>query len=686
MLTFVQNLRRLLTTTKRDRKRFLSYCRRLVIDPLEARLALTSGMLDPTFDGDGLVRTDFGTNNDSDEQITDVAVQSDGKIVAGGYSITANSRGQDFALARYNANGSLDTTFGVGGKLTTDFGTAGHHDSANRLAIQSDGKIVAVGMADNSLLFAVARYNSDGSLDASFDGDGKATIDLSTINATGYWEAASNVVLQADGKIVIVGTVRLSLTDSDFAVVRLNADGSLDTTFGGGDGIVITHLTAGDAGIGVAIDAGGKIVVSGRYQQSATNHDFAVLRYNSDGTPDSGFGIAGVALADLGGDDYGATLAMQSDGKIVMTGETNAGGTLDFALVRFSAAGTLDATFGIGGKVVTNFPTNGNDSPNELALQGDGKIVVAGRTGLDFGIARYHANGSLDAGFGTGGLVSTDIGGAEYASTVALQADGRIVAAGYARSIGVNNADFLLARYYSDITPTAGVAPDPCVSGGTMLVVVGSASADRLSVVPGGTSGQVKVLSSGNELGTFSPTSRIVIRGQGGDDDLQVAGSISLSAWVFGGDGNDRMKGGAGHDILQGAEGADLLVGGDGRDFLVGGIGADRIVGNSEDDILIAGTTAHDTATEALCAIMDEWTRTERTYEQRISSLTNGGGANGNVKLVNSGTGRTVFDDSSNDVLTGSSGLDWFFFDPDRDRATDLNDEVFANDLAFILA
>jgi Ca2+-binding RTX toxin-like protein len=118
---------------------------------------------------------------------------------------------------------------------------------------------------------------------------------------------------------------------------------------------------------------------------------------------------------------------------------------------------------------------------------------------------------------------------------------------------------------------------------------------------------------------------------------------------------------------------------------LIGGTGADRIVGNADDDILIAGMTLHDAVAIALCAIMDEWTRDDRTYEQRITNLTDGGGLNGTVKLVNSGENRTVFDDSSNDVLTGSSGLDWFFFDPDRDRATDLNDEIFANDLAFFL-
>ncbi len=227
--------------------------------------------------------------------------------------------------------------------------------------------------------------------------------------------------------------------------------------------------------------------------------------------------------------------------------------------------------------------------------------------------------------------------------------------------------------------------PDTCL-GGTAVLITGTSANDTIVVEPGATATTLNVTFNGVTSTASKPSGRIIVTGGAGDDNIQVAGAITNQAWEYGGPGHDRLKGGAGNDMLMGGEGDDLLVGGSGRDLLIGGTGADRIVGNSDDDILIAGTTAHDELAAALCAIIDEWTRTDQTYEQRITNLTNGGGANGDVKLLNSGANRTVFDDSSNDVLTGSSGWDWFFFDPEKDRATDLNDEVFANDLSFILA
>ena len=125
-----------------------------------------------------------------------------------------------------------------------------------------------------------------------------------------------------------------------------------------------------------------------------------------------------------------------------------------------------------------------------------------------------------------------------------------------------------------------------------------------------------------------------------------------------------------------------VLTVGDGRDLLIGGTGADRIVGNADDDILIGGVTRYDCNESALCAIMDEWTRTDLRYLDRIATLQTGTRRDRNVRLNSD----TVFNDSDKDVLTGSSGLDWFFFDQQQDRATDLKDEVFANDLTWILA
>jgi Ca2+-binding RTX toxin-like protein len=228
------------------------------------------------------------------------------------------------------------------------------------------------------------------------------------------------------------------------------------------------------------------------------------------------------------------------------------------------------------------------------------------------------------------------------------------------------------------------------------LVVGGTPGDDQIVFTPLGNAGDIQVLLNGESQGVFrpSPSGRLVAYGQAGDDNLQVAGSITLSAWLYGDAGHDRLKGGAGHDVLLGGSGDDLLLGGTGRDLLIGGTGADRLVGNPGEDILIAGFTAFDYIadellrcehSEALQAIMDEWTRTDRTSSQRIANLrgdVDGDGLNGEWKL----NAATVGNDAEADLLTGAQGDDWFLFDEERDSATDLKDEAFANDLEFILS
>ncbi|MCU0963084.1 MAG: PKD domain-containing protein, partial [Pirellulaceae bacterium] len=218
------------------------------------------------------------------------------------------------------------------------------------------------------------------------------------------------------------------------------------------------------------------------------------------------------------------------------------------------------------------------------------------------------------------------------------------------------------------------------VRGSTEAVITGTEGPDRIQFTPGNNRGEVVATLNGVSLGTFSAPTRLVACGLGGDDDIQVAASIQVAAWLYGGAGDDRLKGGARHDVLLGEDGDDLLVGGDGRDLLIGGTGADRIVGNADDDILISGVTLYDDDESALCAIMDEWTRLDTTYADRIAILTMGTRRDATVRL----NVDTVLLDWERDGITGSSGLDWFFFDQERDRATDLKDEVFAGDLDWI--
>ncbi|MDX3248117.1 calcium-binding protein [Streptomyces sp. ME18-1-4] len=395
------------------------------------------GDLDPTFGTGGKVITNFGGTDFA------TSVQADGKIVAAGF--TSAGGANDFALARYNTNGSLDTTFGTGGKVTTDFG--GTNDGAHAVAVQPDGKIVAAGQSGSgfTLDFALARYNTDGSLDTTFGTGGKVTTSFGA-----SFNQAFGVVLQTDGKIVAAGTTNAGAGD-DFAVARYNTDGSLDTSFGTG-GLVTTDFGTGssDEASGVALQSDGKIVLAGSSDSGGTE-DFALARYNTDGSLDTTFGTGGKVTTSFGGNEFADGVVVQTDGKIVAAGFTNAGGTQDFALARYNTDGSLDTTFGTGGKIVTNF--GGDDVALGVALQTDGKIVAAGFTNAggtqDFALARYNTDGSLDTCFGTGGKVITNFGGTDRADGVTVQTDGKIVAAG--RSNAGGTFDFALARYLGGV-------------------------------------------------------------------------------------------------------------------------------------------------------------------------------------------------------------------------------------------
>lgn len=199
-------------------------------------------------------------------------------------------------------------------------------------------------------------------------------------------------------------------------------------------------------------------------------------------------------------------------------------------------------------------------------------------------------------------------------------------------------------------------------------------------------------------LGVCVTPTRLIAYGRGGDDDIQVAGSITVASWLYGENGNDRLRGGAGDDILLGGDGDDALVGGSGRDLLIGGAGADRIVGNADDDILIAGSVTYADQKyarheAALAAIMREWC-SSHAYEVRVNNLRGENPdlatfklrENENFFLTPSSDAPTVFDDFDRDLLTGSAGLDWFMFSDTEDKATDLSDKEFADILDFIMA
>jgi uncharacterized delta-60 repeat protein len=281
-------------------------------------------------------------------------------------------------------SGDLDTTFDGDGQLTTGFSAAAEVRS---LAIQRDGKIVAAGRVDVSGTrdFALARYYADGSLDTSFDGDGKVTTDFDAGLDFGY-----AVATQGEGRIVVAGYADVSGT-RDFALARYNADGSLDTTFDG-DGKVTTDFSGSFAqAYAVAIQGDGKIVAAG-LAEIAGNYDFGLARYLTDGSLDFSFDSDGKATTDFGGGDHAGGVAIQGDGRIVAAGSTDTFPAPDFALARYRTDGSLDPLFSGDGMVTTDFDYQ--DRANAIALQADGKIVAVGTASHpatidDFALARY---------------------------------------------------------------------------------------------------------------------------------------------------------------------------------------------------------------------------------------------------------------------------------------------------------
>jgi len=413
------------------------------------------GALDPTFGRSGKVRTDV--NQASSDNAYAVAVQADGKIVVVGTTYTDNDYSdEDFAIVRYNPNGSLDTTFGVNGIVTTDFPGLAAVPSA--VAIQPDGKIVVAGGAFPLFTFLgnfeIVRYNPDGSLDTSF---GNGGIVETNFPAGSY---AFAVGLQSDGKIIAAGTVFVDFqpgesNDTDFALARYNPDGSPDTTFGTGGQVTTNFNGMEDDAYAVLIQTDGKIVAVGSANSFANYYDFAAARYLSNGTLDTSFGTAGKVSLDFGAHnlDIAYSAALQSDGKIVAGGTAGVDqfGTQFFGVARFNANGTLDTRFNRTGKTTIDFG-NVLQSAYQVLIQADGKIVTVGSSNGespedDFLLARLTTKGQLDQNFGTGGLVRTSFGPLnDGAQGGALQSDGKIVAVGFTARPN-SFPDIAVARY-----------------------------------------------------------------------------------------------------------------------------------------------------------------------------------------------------------------------------------------------
>jgi uncharacterized delta-60 repeat protein len=446
----------------------------------------------------------------------------------------------------------------------------------------------------------------NGSADLSFGGgSGAGLADF------GGDEEGDAMAVAPDGKIVVAGSAFGKDTDS-VVVARFTAAGDNDTSFGtaGTDGAAPDFGASADTHA-VAIQGDGKIVVAGNIAAGTKEHFLVARLDDPSGAPDNGFS-GGHMTVDFGGSFEGANaLLVQPDGKIVVAGTTDAGGTDDFAIARLGTDGKLDPTFGDGGKATLDFGAS-DDQATALALQQNGKIVVVGQRKkgqganlADIAVARLQPNGTKDPSFGSGGQTLVDLGRNEFGTSVTLQGDGKIVVAG--NSVNPTNQGVVVARLLGDPVTGGGTGPGTGTPGtkvprclGRKATIIGTSGRDRLkgtrkADVIVGLGGKDTIKGGGGKDRICSGGGNDHISGQGGGDRLSGgAGNDGISAGsgndrASGGAGKDKILGGAGKDLLSGGGGNDKLLGQGGRDRLKGGAGRDRLVGGAGRDKLAGG-------------------------------------------------------------------------------------------------
>jgi len=592
------------------------------------------------------------------------------------------------------APGDLDPSFSGDGKLTTDFGG---DDSALDAVVQPDRKTVVVGTTRNIVTgvrdFVVVRYNTDGSLDTTFGDGGSVRVKIGGDNFV-----PAEVLLQPGGKIVVVASSG-SVERPAQELARLNPDGTSDATFG----VAGKVNTDGINARGAALTPDGGIVVAGNGVTGDRRNQLGVVRYTADGVLDPTFGEGGKRTTDFGTSAGANAVAVQPDGKIVAAGLIfQPSGNLDFVLVRYTAAGSLDSTFGDGGKVTEDF--GGPDVAEGLVLQPDGKAVVAGTTrasGVNgtraFVVARYTPGGSLDQSFDGDGkqTISGSPGRLGFdPARLALQQNGQLVVAG-AGSDQANASVIVLARLNPDggFDPSFGTAGRMAVDfapqgnehvygmaigADAKIVVVGdtAAKSDQYALhdfavarfdgsppppaaggggggnsPPPPTGGNPRPPAGNPPLptgGNPPPPAGGIACPAGNSRGVKCTGRTKSGGLVIVGTNGDdkivgtgkgdRITGGGGRDTISGGGGNDSISGGSGSDRISGGSGNDRISGGSGNDRL-SGDSGNDSINGG-------------PGNDRIS------GGPGNDRLSGSQGNDTIFGGSGNDSVAGGPGND----------------------------
>ncbi|MFN0175911.1 MAG: T9SS type A sorting domain-containing protein [Saprospiraceae bacterium] len=473
--------------------------------------AAQPGTLDQTFGTAGKVTTSFGLN---DAQGRAIAIQPDGKIIVVGETYSNTTVVEDFALTRYNANGTPDATFGTNGLVVTDM--LQNKDVANAVAIQMDGKIVVAGYAHNgsNYDFAIARYLTNGALDNTFGTNGK------TIKNFGSTDFGLAMALRPNGKILVAGRAYNGI-NSDFALVQLNSDGTFDNSFGTIGAVKSNLFDEQESANAIAIQPDGKIVAVGdRYAN--TGSIFAAARFNADGSLDNTFGTDGKVSTALGTEsDVAYAVAIQADGRIVVAGQSNLSPGSRFALVRYLANGNLDNSFSSDGKLITSI-SGLSDYAYSAAIQANGKILAGGsvtgsNSNSDFAVACYLPDGNLDLTFGVNGIGLADFNVRTDAAHAMILNQDKIVMAGYSDDFMQSN--FAVARFQGG----ASVGANDLFHEKGIQIFPNPAS-ESVQIMPVWTGGTIRVLSATGQLMADIPDET---------DNLQINVAQWPSGWYF---------------------------------------------------------------------------------------------------------------------------------------------------------
>ncbi len=483
------------------------------------------GSPDVSFNGTGKQTIAFNFGDTNEDRATAVAIDSNGKIVVAGFAKRGSAGDYDFAVVRLNGDGSPDNSFSSDGKATVffDLGPTGSKDDrATDVAIDGQGRIVIGGRAQVNAMgnydFAVARLNANGNTDSTFNGNGRQSISFDDIGGANSDDEANALAIDSSNRIVLAGFVQAPATSNyDFALVRVAENGTLDNSFNGtGKQTVAFNLgnTNNDKANGVAIDGAGRIVVVGSVDRSsAGDTDFAVLRLNADGTPDSNFNNSGkrVVFFDLGGskEDVARSVAIDSNGRIVVGGyaQRSAGGDFDFAALRLNDNSTVDVNFGKDGKQTVAFNLGGNfdDRANGLAIDASGRIALAGfaqagagATNLDFAVARMagytvpsSATGSVGQ-FPTG-VVSGDFNG---------DANKDVAVVNYGPT-GGNSVSVVYGTGSGTFSPATTTLALPPGTNPFAIAAGKFSNSGNLDIITGNFAGQSITYLAGNGNGTF---------------------------------------------------------------------------------------------------------------------------------------------------------------------------------------